>query len=274
MKSFTSHIPICAIAFIAVMAGTTAAYGTTNAEKRATYELRTENVAADTALVQGMTTAALDSVLQRVHDDDQDVRRNFTVMLQSNNADSILAYQERMEETDSRCRAIVFPILDSVGIPDGLTEKAREALFLVVQHSDVEHQRKYIDLFDAAAKKGLVAHADVATMRDRILMHEGRPQIYGTQTFTPNRTITINSDGGKRIADDGEDNGGETFASQPTAYLWPVESADVLDARRAEVGLPPMDTYIELFRQSGVSLVWDRSLTVEKIKAQRGKSEQ
>lgn len=274
MKSFTSHIPLCAIAFIAVMAGTMAAYGTTNAEKRATYELRTENVAADTALVQGMTTAALDSVLQRVHDDDQDVRRNFTVMLQSNNADSILAYQERMEETDSRCRAIVFPILDSVGIPDGLTEKAREALFLVVQHSDVEHQRKYIDLFDAAAKKGLVARADVATMRDRILMYEGRPQIYGTQTFTPNRTIIINSDGGKRIDDDREDNGGESSASQPTAYLWPVESADGLDARRAEVGLPPMDTYIELFRQSGVSLVWDRSLTVEKIKAQRGKSEQ
>ncbi len=274
MKSFTSYIPLCAIAFAAVMAGTTAAYGTTNAEKRATYELRTENVAADTTLVQGMNMAALDSVLQRVHDDDQDVRRNFTVMLQSNNADSILAYQERMEETDSRCRAIVFPILDSVGIPDGLTEKAREALFLVVQHSDVEHQRKYIDLFDAAAKKGLVARADVATMRDRILMYEGRPQIYGTQTFTPNRTIIINSDGGKRIADDGEDNGGETSASQPTAYLWPVESADGLDARRAEVGLPPMDTYIELFRQSGVSLVWDRSLTVEKIKAQRSKSEQ
>lgn len=274
MKSFTSHIPLCVIAFAAVMAGTTAAYGTTNAEKRATYELRTENVTADTALVQGMNMAALDSMLQRVHDDDQDVRRNFTVMLQSNNADSILAYQERMEETDSRCRAIVFPILDSVGIPDGLTEKAREALFLVVQHSDVEHQRKYIDLFDAAAKKGLVARADVATMRDRILMHEGRPQIYGTQTFTPNRTIIINSDGGKRIADDGEDNGGEASASQPTAYLWPVESADGLDARRAEVGLPPMDTYIELFRQSGVSLVWDRSLTVEKIKAQRGNSEQ
>lgn len=274
MKSFTSHIPLCAIAFAAVMAGTTAAYGTTNAEKRATYELRTENVAADTTLVQGMNMAALDSVLQRVHDDDQDVRRNFTVMLQSNNADSILAYQERMEETDSRCRAIVFPILDSVGIPDGLTEKAREALFLVVQHSDVEHQRKYIDLFDAAAKKGLVARADVATMRDRILMYEGRPQIYGTQTFTPNRTIIINSDGGKRIDDDREDNDDETSESQPTAYLWPVESADGLDARRAEVGLPPMDTYIELFRQSGVTLVWDRSLTVEKIKAQRGKSEQ
>lgn len=274
MKSFTSHIPLCAIAFATVMAGTTAAYGTTNAEKRATYELRTENVAADTTIVQGMNMAALDSVLQHVHDDDQDVRRNFTVMLQSNNADSILAYQERMEETDSRCRAIVFPILDSVGIPDGLTEKAREALFLVVQHSDVEHQRKYIDLFDAAAKKGLVARADVATMRDRILMYEGRPQIYGTQTFTPNRTIIINSDGGKRIADDGEDNGGEVSVSQPTAYLWPVESADGLDARRAEVGLPPMDTYIELFRQSGVTLVWDRSLTVEKIKAQRSKSEQ
>lgn len=274
MKSFTSHIPLCAIAFIAVMAGTTEAYGTINAEKRATYELRTDNVAADTALVQGMNMAALDSMLQRVHDDDQDVRRNFTVMLQSNNADSILAYQERMEETDSRCRAIVFPILDSVGIPDGLTEKAREALFLVVQHSDVEHQRKYIDLFDAAAKKGLVARADVATMRDRILMHEGRPQIYGTQTFTPNRTIIINSDGGKRIDDDREDNDDETSELQPTAYLWPVESADGLDARRAEVGLPPMDTYIELFRQSGVTLVWDRSLTVEKIKAQRSKSEQ
>ena len=37
MKSFTSHIPLCAIGFAAVMAGTTAAYGTTNAEKLATY---------------------------------------------------------------------------------------------------------------------------------------------------------------------------------------------------------------------------------------------
>ena len=89
-------------------------------------------------------------------------------------------------------------ILDSLGIPEGLSDTSYSALFLVVQHSDLEHQRKYYPLFETGAEKGLIEPSDVATMLDRILMHEGKPQVYGTQTFLQNEDNYHQSRGGRK----------------------------------------------------------------------------
>ena len=173
--------------------------------------------------------------------------------------DSLMAYIQRMTETDLRCQTAVFPILDSLGIPEGLSDTSYSALFLVVQHSDLEHQRKYYPLFETGAEKGLIEPSDVATMLDRILMHEGKPQVYGTQTFLQMKTIIVKAE------EDGKpENGtGTAYTSESANYLWPVENADSLDIRRARVGLPSIGTYMEIFGEMGMTLLWDKEMTVD-----------
>lgn len=203
-------------------------------------------------------SAHLDSLLHRIYREDQAVRQ-YSLNMEGMDEDSLMAYIQRMTETDLRCQTAVFPILDSLGIPEGLSDTSYSALFLVVQHSALEHQRKYYPLFEAGAEKGLIDPSDVATMLDRILMHEGKPQIYGTQTFSRVMTVTV------KASEDmvPGDNTGTAHTTESANYLWPVENADSLDIRRARVGLPSIGTYMEIFGEMGMTLVWDKEMTVE-----------
>ena len=201
--------------------------------------------------------AHLDSLLHRIYRDDQAVRQ-YSLNMEGMDEDSLMAYIQRMTETDLRCQTAVFPILDSLGIPEGLSDTSYSVLFLVVQHSDLEHQRKYYPLFETGAEKGLIEPSDVATMLDRILMHEGKPQ-YGTQTFSQMKTIIV------KAGEDGKpENGtGTAYTSESANYLWLVENADSLDIRRARVGLPSIGTYMEIFGEMGMTLLWDKEMTVD-----------
>ena len=191
--------------------------------------------------------AHLDSLLHRIYREDQAVRQ-YSLNMEGMDEDSLMAYIQRMTETDLRCQTAVFPILDSLGIPEGLSDTSYSALFLVVQHSDLEHQRKYYPLFETGAEKGLIEPSDVATMLDRILMHEGKPQVYGTQTFSQMKTIIVKA---------GED--GKPENGTGTAHT----SESGLDIRRARVGLPSIGTYMEIFGEMGMTLLWDKEMTVD-----------
>lgn len=206
----------------------------------------------------GKRSAHLDSLLHRIYREDQAVR-HYSLNMEGMDEDSLMAYIQRMTETDLRCQTSVFPILDSLGIPEGLSDTSYSALFLVVQHSDLEHQRKYYPLFEAGAEKGLIEPSDVATMLDRILMHEGKPQVYGTQTFSQMKTIIV------KAGENGKpgNSTGTAHTTESANYLWPVENADSLDIHRARVGLPPIGTYIKIFGEMGMTLVWDKDMTAE-----------
>lgn len=68
-------------------------------------------------------------------------------------------------------------------------------------------------------------------------------QVYGTQTT--------------RVVINGEN----------INYLWPVKNPDQLDKLRKEVNLPPIAEYIAVFEKQGIKLVWDKSLSVDDLKA-------
>ena len=68
-----------------------------------------------------------------------------------------------------------------------------------------------------SAEKGGVAPVDIAYLTDRVLAAEGKPQRYGTQC----------------VFEDGK----------PVAKQ--VEDAENLDKRRRELGLEPMDKYLQ-----------------------------
>lgn len=60
-------------------------------------------------------------------------------------------------------------------------ERAAQAAFLIVQHSDVEHWRRFLPVLEPLVATGEVDGQSYGLMYDRLAITEGRPQRYGTQ---------------------------------------------------------------------------------------------
>ncbi|MBM2620615.1 hypothetical protein JIG36_34455 [Actinoplanes sp. LDG1-06] len=112
-------------------------------------------------------------------------------------------------------------ILDSHGWPatSAVGAEAARRAWLIAQHADrqLDVQRRAMTLMTQAVNAGEADPQHLAMLRDRILVNEGRPQIYGTQ-------IAGVIDG----------------APVP----WPCEDPDRMDDRRAEVGLDPFLVHV------------------------------
>ncbi|WPO93158.1 DUF6624 domain-containing protein [Chryseobacterium sp. HR92] len=126
-------------------------------------------------------------------------------------------------------------ILDEKGWvgKDKVGAQANSALFLVIQHSDLQTQKKYLPMMKEAVTKGNASAGSLALLIDRIEIREGRKQIYGSQ-------IGINQ-------------------SNNTYYILPLTDPDNVDKRRTEVGLGPISEYVKNW-----DLIWD----VEKYKSE------
>ena len=90
--------------------------------------------------------------------------------------------------------------------PDGA-----QAAWLLAQHADSDpaFQRQCLDLLTAAVEAGEATARDLAYLTDRVLLHEGQPQVYGTQLV---------GRGGRWVPDN-------------------LRDPDGVDGRRAAVGL-------------------------------------
>jgi hypothetical protein len=97
-------------------------------------------------------------------------------------------------------------------------EAARRA-WLVAQHADrqLHLQRRALTMMTETVSAGRGDITHLAMLRDRVLVNEGRPQIYGTQ-------IAGIVDG--------------------TPVPWPCEDPGQIDQRRAEVGLEPFAAHV------------------------------
>lgn len=95
---------------------------------------------------------------------------------------------------------------------------AAQAAFLIIQHADLEKQKKYIGLLKAACEQGEADWGSYALMYDRIEMRESRPQLYGSQ-------VRFNR---------------ETQQYEPHEILEP----EYVNKRRREVGLGPIEAYL------------------------------
>lgn len=96
-------------------------------------------------------------------------------------------------------------------------KKASNLAWLLVQHADhdLKFQRYCLRLMIKEAKRGNVLWENVAYLTDRILVNDGRPQLYGTQFY------------------------------ESKAKLIPrlIKNVDELDERRKEMGLEPFEDY-------------------------------
>ncbi|MFH2001574.1 MAG: DUF6624 domain-containing protein [Planctomycetota bacterium] len=100
-------------------------------------------------------------------------------------------------------------------------ENAAMAAFLVLQHADYKYQKKYLPMVRKAVKEKECDPSNLALLEDRVLMREGKPQIYGSQ-----------------VVQDAETGGFKVYQIKDEANV---------DERRAAVGLPPLKEYLAIF---------------------------
>lgn len=156
--------------------------------------------------------ALLQKELQEIYDIDQKIRN---INWDSINADPALqnAFALKMQKTDSSNQSRILPILEQYGwLPKSkIGEKASSAIYLVIQHSNLETIEKYLPQMEKLARKGEANARSAAIMRDRLLMFQGKKQLYGTQASN-------------WVRDDG------------SMVIWPIANVKEVNKLRMKVG--------------------------------------
>lgn len=127
-----------------------------------------------------------------------------------------------MKHGDSLNLIKVKRILDTRGWlgPGVVGDYGNNTLFLVIQHADSLTQVTYLPMMREAVKNGRARPSDLALLEDRVLVRQGKPQIYGSQ-------VRANADG--------------------KPEFFPIEDEAHVDQRRASMGLPTLAEYAKNF---------------------------
>ncbi len=197
----------------------------------------------------------LDSLLRVVHDRDQAVREEVVRLSQQMPpaVDSLMAAYARMQAVDAENQRVVSDLLEGDGWPEGISDEASETIWLVIDHADLEMQRRWMPLIEEQMAAGRVSKSSYATLLDRMLMREKRPQRYGTQTVSFTRMVE-----------------GDSSRMERQCWLWPVEEPARLDSLRDAMGLMPIGEYLRAVEEVyGSPCRWDPRLDVEQLEALR-----
>jgi hypothetical protein len=100
-------------------------------------------------------------------------------------------------------------------------EDGAHAAWLLAQHADPKSQPAFLDLLRTAVAADEASATDLAYLEDRVRMHAGQPQLYGTQFIH----------------------------DQQGLRPWTIKDPENLDQRRASVGLEPFADYKALMHR-------------------------
>lgn len=133
----------------------------------------------------------------------------------------------RMEAIDVNNTARMKIIIKRHGFPgpELVGKDGTEAAFLLVQHADYEFQKQVLPLVRKAYEAQKLSGQNYALLLDRVLVKEGKPQVYGTQAKPFD----------------------QWKGHEPV--LEPIEDEANVDKRRAEVGLFPLSEYLRLLKE-------------------------
>lgn len=110
--------------------------------------------------------------------------------------------------------------------PDVIGDQGSTTLFLVIQHSDLETQEKYLPVLRAAVESAKAKPSALAYLEDRVAIAQGKKQVYGTQIKRDETT-------GKYSIE-------------------PIDDEPNVNKRRASVGLERLEEYA---KQWGIDYV-------------------
>lgn len=128
-----------------------------------------------------------------------------------------------MAEVDKENQAALLAVIPQEGwfAESKVGKDASTAAFLIVQHADLDVQRRFLPVLERFAVAGEASPGNYALMYDRVALREGRPQRFGTQLTCQNGRWA------------------------PAA----IEAPEQLEARRATMKLPTMSEYLKGFEQ-------------------------
>jgi len=160
--------------------------------------------------------------LDSIYTEDQQYRQQIDDIEKKFGWDSkeMKAHWKIINEKDSINLIKIKAILDTRGWlgADIIGEQGNSTLFLVIQHSDIATQEKYLPMMRAAVKNGKAQGSSLALLEDRVALRQGKKQIYGSQI--------------------GKDPQTQLY------YVSPLDDPDNVDKRRTEVGLQPLAEYV------------------------------
>ncbi len=99
--------------------------------------------------------------------------------------------------------------------------RGNTTLYLVIQHADLATQEKYFPLLQQSVADSESRPCDLAYLQDRILMRQGKKQLYGSQVVR-NKTTGVQE-------------------------FYPIEDEKNVNDRRRKVGLDTIETYATYF---------------------------
>jgi hypothetical protein len=177
------------------------------------------------------------ATLDTIYLEDQNYRRKIDEIGKQYGwqSEEMKAHWGIIHEKDSINLIKVKHILDTRGWlgPDVVGEQGNTTLFLVIQHADLETQLQYLPMMRDAVSKGNAKGGELALLEDRVLLRQGKRQIYGSQI--------------------GQDAESKSF------YVLPLDDPDNVDRRRESVGLSRLQDYVSMW-----GMTWD----VEEYKKQ------
>jgi len=163
------------------------------------------------------------STLSDIHYKDQSLRLQTAILEEKFGFDSdqVQSHRTKIQLADSANLVYIKNLIDNRGWigKDIIGFKGNKTLSLVIQHSDLETQLKYLPVLKVAVDKGMARGQDLALLKDRIAVAQGSPQIYGSQVQMDEKT-------------------GEFF-------VLPILDPKNVDKRRKNVGLGPLNAYLK-----------------------------
>ncbi len=175
----------------------------------------------------------LDSLIKElvIIDTEDQKYRNQVDYVQSHYGDDskeLETLMRSMKETDSINLIKVEAMISAYGWLSSnlIGNDGNTTLFMVIQHSDIKTQQKYLSIVRDAVKKGSAKASHLALLEDRVALLLGDQQIYGSQISWNKKTDKY--------------------------YVAPLFDPDNVDKRRREVGLPPIADYL-----LEMGIVWD-----------------
>lgn len=170
------------------------------------------------------------AILDTIYQEDQKYRQQIDEIEKQfgRNSPEMEAHWNLIGEKDSINLIKVKKILDERGWlgADIISEQGNSTLFLVIQHSDLETQVKYLPMMREAVSKGKAEPSSLALLEDRTALGLGKKQIYGSQIGRDNETGVF--------------------------FVLPLEDPTNVDKRREQVGLGTLQDYV-----SNWEIVWD-----------------
>lgn len=168
---------------------------------------------------ESVIPVAVREELVRLGAEDQEIRQDLTAERMQDTV-----HLKRMLRGDSARTVRLRAIVEEYGWPGTARAgvEAAGAAFLILQHSpSPEFQEQMLPILEGLAETGDVPRSEAALLIDRVLMHQDRPQRYGTQfKLLEGRWV-----------------------------LHPVEDTARLEERRRSMGLPTMEEYMALMEE-------------------------